>query len=102
MDGAKGVGGVADSDCLLCSCVSLRLTIAASMAHMTWKWSDTGKGTEKWHRILMIAKGKMSLSRVSISLYTSMMERIKWDGKSIVRCSNKESKNRARGSVIEL
>ena len=31
-----------------------------------------------------------------------MRERIKCEGKSIVRCFNKESKNQARGPVIEL
>ena len=77
MDGAKGVGGVADLDRLERSCASLRLTVAASMAHITWKWSETGKGTEKWHKILVIAEGKMSLSWVAVSLYTSMMERMK-------------------------
>ena len=63
------------------------------MAHKTEKWSEEGKGTEKLHKIYMIAKGKMSLSRVAVSLYTSIIERIKCEGKSIVRCSNKESKN---------
>ena len=72
------------------------------MAHITGKWSEEGKGTEKWNKIRMIAKGKMSLSRVAVSLYTSIIERIKCEGKSIVRCSNKESKNQAQGSVIEL
>ena len=72
------------------------------MAHMTEKWSEEGKGTEKWHRILMIAEGKMSLSRIAISLYTTKIERMKCEGKSIERCSNKESKNQARGSMIEL
>ena len=72
------------------------------MAHMTKKWSEEGKGTEKWHRICMIAEGKMSLSRVAVSLYTSKIERMKCEGKSIVRCSNKERKNQARGSMIEL
>ena len=72
------------------------------MVHMIEKWSKEGKGTEKWHRIHVIAEGKMSLSYVAISLYTSKIERIKCEGKSIVRCSNKASKNQARGSVIEL
>ena len=72
------------------------------MAHMTEKWSEKGKGAEKWHRICVIAEGKMSLSWVTVSLYTSKIERMKREGKSIVRCSNKESKNQARGSVIEL
>ena len=66
------------------------------------KWLEEGKGIEKWHRICMIAEGKMSLSRVAVSLYTSKIERMKCEGKSIVRCSNKESKNRAQVSVIEL
>ena len=60
------------------------------------------KGTEKWHRICVIAKGKMSLSRAAVFLYTSKKERMKCEGKSIVRCSNKENKNQARGFVIEL
>ena len=72
------------------------------MAHITEKWSEEGKGTEKWHRICVIAEGKMSLSQVAVSLYTSKIERMKCEGKSIVRCSNKESKNQAQGSVIEL
>ena len=77
LEGAKGIGGAVDLDCLEHSCASLHLTIVAFMAHITWKWSKTGKGIEKWRRILVIAKGKMSLSRVTVSLYTSMMERIK-------------------------
>ena len=92
----------AESNCCDLNYALLRLTVAGSMAHMTEKWSEEGKGTEKWHKIQVIAKGKMSLSRVAISLYTSIIERIKCEGKSIVRCSNKESKNRARGLVIEL
>ena len=93
VDGVEGVGGAANPDYLVRSYILLYLTLAASMAHMTWKWSNTGKGIEKWRRILVIAEGKMSLSQVAISLYTSMMERIKWDKKSIVRCSKRESKN---------
>ena len=42
---------------------SLRFTVAAPMAHMKVKWLDKGKGIEKWRNILMIAEGKMSLSR---------------------------------------
>ena len=77
VDGAKGMGGATELDCLERSCASLHLTIVVSMAHMTWKWTETGKGTEKWRKILVIAEGKMSLSWVTVSLYTSMMERIK-------------------------
>ena len=72
------------------------------MAHITGKWLETGKGMEKWRKILVIADGKMSLSWVTVFLLISMIEKIKREGKSIVRCSNKESKNRARDSVIEL
>ena len=92
-DGAEREGGAAESDCHDLNCASLHLTIAASMAHMTEKWSEEGKGTEKWHKICIIAEGKMSLSRVVVSLNTSIIERIKCEGKSIVRCSRKESKN---------
>ena len=102
MDGAEGVGGATVPDRLDRNCASLRLTVAWSMAHIMDKWSDEGKGTEKWHKIRVIAKGKMSLSRVIVSLYKSIIERIKCEEKSIVRCSRRESKNRARGSVIEL
>ena len=77
VDGAEGVGGAADPDRLKRNYASLCLTIAMSMAHITWKWSDKRKGTEKWHKILMIAEGKISLSRVAISLYTFMIERMK-------------------------
>ena len=45
--------------------------------HITCKWSETGKGIEKWHKILVIAEGKMSLLRVAVSLCTSMIERMK-------------------------
>ena len=33
------------------------------MAHMMMKWLEKGKGMEKWRKILVIAEGKMSLSR---------------------------------------
>ena len=37
-DGAEREGGVAESDCHDLNCISLCLTVAASMAHMTEKW----------------------------------------------------------------
>ena len=82
MDGAnrdrvKREGGAADLDCLDLNCTSLRLTVAASMAHIKKKWLDTRKGTKKWRKILVIVKGKMSLSQDTESLWTSMIERIK-------------------------
>ena len=86
-------GGAANSDYLDLNCTSLYLTIAASMAHMTEKWLEEEKGTEKWHKIRVIAEGKMNLSRVAVSLYTSIIERIKCEEKSIVICSRRESKN---------
>ena len=101
-DGAEQEGGATESIYHDLNYASLRLTVAASMVHMTEKWSEEVKGTEKWHRIRVIAEGKMSLSRVVISLYTSIKERIKCEGKSIVRFSNKENKNQTRDSVIEL
>ena len=74
VDGAEGVEGVADPDLLECSYASLRLMVVASIAHITWKWLEMRKGTEKWRKILVIAEGKMSLSWVAESLCTSMME----------------------------
>ena len=91
-DEVEREGGVAESVCRDLNYTSLSLTVAVSMAHMTEKWLEEGKGTEKWHKIRVIAEGKMSLSWVAISLYTSIIERIKCEGKSIVRCSRKESK----------
>ena len=102
VDGAKREGGVVEFVCYDLNCASLRLMVAASMAHMTEKWVKEGKGTEKWRKILVIAEGNMSLSRVVVSLNTSIREIIKCERKSIVRCSNKESRNQARGSMIEL
>ena len=61
-DGVEREGGTTDPNCLDLNCTSLCLTVAASMTHIKLKWSDAGKGTEKWHIILVIAKGKMSLS----------------------------------------
>ena len=101
-DRAEREGRAVEFDYRDLNCASLRLTVATSMAHMIEKWSEEGKGTEKWHKIRVIAERKMSLSWVAVSLYISIIERIKCEGKFIVRCSNKESKNRARGSVIEL
>ena len=92
-DGAERKGGAAESNCRDLYCTSLRLMVAASMAHMTEKWSKKGKGTEKWHKIRVIAEGKMSLSRIAVSLNTSIIERIKCEGKYIVRCSRRENKN---------
>ena len=101
-DGAKQEGGAAESDCRELNYAWLCLTVTTSMAHMTKKWSKEGKEMEKWRKIRMITKGKMSLSQVAVSLYTFIIERIKCEGKSIVTCFNKESKNQALGSVIEL
>ena len=70
------------------------------MAHMTVIWSEKGKETKKWRKILVIAEGTMSLSQDAESRWTSIIERMKWEGKSIVRCSRRDSKNRARGSVV--
>ena len=60
-DGVGWEGGV-ESCCHNLNCALLRFTVAASMAHIKVKGSDAGKGTEKWCKILMIAKRKMSLS----------------------------------------
>ena len=77
VDEAIEVGGITVLNRLEHSYASLCLTVVASMAHMTWKWLETRKETKKWCRILVIAKEKMSLSRVTVSLYTSMNERMK-------------------------
>ena len=83
-DGAEWEGGAAKSDCRDLNCASLRLMVAASIAYMKENWSEEGKGTKKWHKIRVIAEGKMSLSRVAVSLNTSIIEIIKCEGKSIV------------------
>ena len=61
VDGAEREGGSTESDCLKRNCASLHFTVAVSMAHMKVKWSNKGKGTEKWRKILVIVEGKMSL-----------------------------------------
>ena len=61
-DGIRRVGA-AESIYRNLNCASLCLTVVASMAHMTWKGSNMEKGTEKWRKILVIAKEKMSLSQ---------------------------------------
>ena len=76
-DGAEREGGAANPDCLNLNCASLRLKVAAPMAHMKVKWSDAGKGTEKWRKILMVMKRKMSLSQDAESLWTFIIERMK-------------------------
>ena len=76
-DGAEQEGGAADPDCLNLNYASLGLMVVTYMAHMKVKCSDVGKGTEKWHNILMIAEGKMNLSWDAESLWTSIIERMK-------------------------
>ena len=67
MDGAEEVGGVANLDCLEQNYVLLRLTVVASIAPIMWKWSNKGKRTEKWHKILVIAEELASPSSSSSS-----------------------------------
>ena len=62
-DGVEREGRAAEYDCFDRNYTSLHFMVAVSMAHMKVKWSDKGKGTKKWHKILVITKGKMSLSR---------------------------------------
>ena len=67
-DGAKREGGATDPNCLDLNYASLRLMVAASMAHMKVKWSIARKEIEKWRMIHVIAEGKTSLSRDAESL----------------------------------
>ena len=46
----------------------LRRTVEASMAPIMEKWGETMKETKKWWSVHVIAEGKMSLSRVAVSL----------------------------------
>ena len=61
-DGVGREGGV-ESYCRNLNCASLRFTVAAFMAYMKVKRLYAGEGTKKWRKILVIAEGKMSLSR---------------------------------------
>ena len=90
-DGVGREGGVG-SCCRDQNCASLGFMVAASMAHMKVKGSDRGKEMEKWCKILVIAEGKMSLSRDAESRKTSIKDTMKWEGKSMVRCSRRDSK----------
>ena len=100
-DGVGREGGV-ESCCRDLNCASLRFIVAVSMAHMKVKGSDAGKGIEKWRKILVITEGKMSLSWDAESRKTSIKDKMKWEGKSMVRCPRRDSKKRARDSVMEL
>ena len=68
VDGAKGVGVAVDLNHLERNCTSLHLMVLASIAPMIRKGSEEGKRTSKWRKSLVIAEGKMSLSRVVVSL----------------------------------
>ena len=70
-DRAEREGGAAESDCRDRNCASLCLIVAVSMAHITEKWSEEEKGTEKWHKIHMIAEGNELIigSRIPIHIY---------------------------------
>ena len=61
-DGVGWEGGV-EYCCHDLNCAKLHFIVVASMAHMKVKGSDTGEGTEKWRKILVIAEGKMNLLR---------------------------------------
>ena len=50
------------------SWASLRLMATRSMEHIGEKCVDSGYETKKWWGICMIAEGKMSLSRIVVSL----------------------------------
>ena len=62
-DSAKREEGAAKSVCHDRNWALLRLMLALSMAHVIVKWLEEGKGMEKWCKILVIAEGKISLSR---------------------------------------
>ena len=70
VDGVVEAGGAVVSvrGCLDRSYIILHLTVAASMAHMNVKRGDLGYEIEKWQRSRLIAEGKMSLSRVVVSI----------------------------------
>ena len=55
-DGVEWEGRAVESDRLDRNCASLRFTVVAFMAHMKVKWSNKGKGTKKWRKILVIAE----------------------------------------------
>ena len=60
-DRAEREGGATEADYCDLNCTLLRLTIMMSMAHITEKRSEEGKGTEKWHKIHVIAEWKNEL-----------------------------------------
>ena len=77
-DGARQEGGV-ESGCRDLNYASLRFTVVASMAHMKMKWSDTGKWMEKWHKIFVIAEGKMNIyngkNKMGREVYSKMLKK---------------------------
>ena len=100
-DGVRQGGGV-ESCCRDLNYTSLRFMVAASMEYMKVKGLDAGEGAEKWRKILVIVEGKMSLSRDTKSWKTSIKEKIKWEGKLMVRCLRRDNKKQAWDSVMEL
>ena len=68
VDRVVGVGVAVDSDHFERNCASLRLTIQASIATIIGKGSKEEKRTPDWRKSLVIVEGKMSLSRVAVSL----------------------------------
>ena len=50
----------------------------------------------------MIAEGKMNLSQVAMSRYTSMIDVMKLEEKLMVRSTIKERIKQAQGSMMEL
>ena len=99
-DGVRQEGGV-ESCCYDLNCASLHFTITVSMTHMKVKGLDTGEGTKKWHKILVIAEGKISLSQDAEFGKTFIKDKIKWEAKSMVRCSRRDNKKQARNSIME-
>jgi len=70
VDGAEGAGGTVVSiyGRFGRSWASLCLTDVTLMAPMVGKKGELGRGIKRWRRILVIAKGKMNLSQVAVSL----------------------------------
>ena len=68
VDGEEGVREAVALEHLKKNYASLRLTVPASIAPMKGKGSKEGKWTLKWRKSLVIAKEKVSLSWVVVSL----------------------------------
>ena len=79
-----------------------RKTKPTLTAPVVGKRGERGMGMWKCWRIRVIDEGKISLSRVAVSRYTSSIDVMKWEEKSMERSSKRDRRKRGQGLVMKL